>query len=90
MEEFAQGYEMKGEKLVCCSMRSRMSDEFYGQWLFLHIPFRSTQEFENQKVRERVPQAMQNFGLAISCSNAKAQGFWRNEECMTEEMQQEI
>eukprot|EP00959_Pyramimonas_sp_CCMP1952_P115508 2414550-Pyramimonas_sp.AAC.1 len=36
LETFARDYETKGEKAVCCNMRSRVNDLFYGQWLALH------------------------------------------------------
>lgn len=41
LETFARDYKTKGEKAVCCAMRSRLSDEFYGQWMVLHVPFRT-------------------------------------------------
>ena len=75
---------------MCCTMRSRLGDEFYGQWLFLHVPFRSMKELDNPDVRRRVPSAMHNFGLALWCDHPVARGFWRNEEGMIEEMQKDI
>lgn len=90
LEVFAQRYAMRGEKLVCCEMRSRLSDEFYGQWLVLNVPFRSLEEFNDDRIAERVPQQHQNFAMAMCCRSPQASTFWSSEECIREEMRKEI
>eukprot|EP00973_Karenia_brevis_P056241 7821311-Karenia_brevis.AAC.1 len=40
LETYAREYEMQGEKAIACVMLSRFSDEYYGQWLVLNVPWR--------------------------------------------------
>ena len=38
------------EKAIGCQTRSRLSDEYYGQWMVLHIPFRSLDDFRTPEL----------------------------------------
>ena len=41
LEDFAASYRMQGEKVVAAETVSKFNDRFFGQWLMLHVPFRS-------------------------------------------------
>ena len=45
LENFANSYACDGEKIVACSLGSHFRDKFYSQWLVLHVPFRSVEDF---------------------------------------------
>ena len=36
---------MEGQKLVAAECLSRLNDNFYGQWLMLHVPFKRPEDF---------------------------------------------
>jgi len=89
LHKFVQDYKVHGEKLVCCEMRSRASDEFYGQWLVLHVPFQSMADFLQQEIDERVPSEHRCFAMAMRCQHPIALTHWAGEVEMQQEMRME-
>ena len=75
IEAFAREYQCKGEKAVCCAMRSRLSDEFYGQWMVLHVPFRDIRELVPAGI-DAVPKAYRNMAIAMCSKHPIAQEMW--------------
>lgn len=61
----------KRRVLVAALTRSRMTDEFYGQWLVLNIPFRQVDELWDERV-ERVPEGYRMLALCL----LKKPGLW--------------
>ena len=91
LEHFAANYRMAGEKLVAADMLSRLNDRFYGQWLMLHVPFRSPMEFV-QPVEEQlalVPAEHRNFAMAILCNHRVARAMWQDPAAVQEELRME-
>ncbi|CAE8671044.1 unnamed protein product, partial [Polarella glacialis] len=89
---FANTYKMQGEKIVACDMVSRMNDKYYGQWLVLHVPFRSVIDFVQPNVRLLVPAADKYLGMCLACEHAVARSLWhtpRLELLMDEDMKLE-
>ena len=87
LEDFANTCGMRGEKLICCDMRSRFNDVFYGQWLILHVPFRKMTDFIQQDILDKVPEAHINFAFAYLCTDVIAKNFWCDDEAIRSEMQ---
>ena len=54
LEDFANNYVCRGEKLAAVSMHSMLNDRYYGQWLGLNRPFRRLEEF-----MESAPEVME-------------------------------
>ena len=76
LETFARKYETQGEKAVCCNMRSRLNDLFYGQWLVLNVPFRSRAELIPTTQLENVPREHRNLAMAVMSNNIIAKRMW--------------
>ena len=53
LEAFARRCTPRGEKMISADMVSRKNDKFYGQWLALHVPFRSFAEFHVDDIAAR-------------------------------------
>ena len=54
LDTFANEYNMRGEKIVAVDTVYRLNDKYFGQWLALHIPFRSCAELEDAEVEPAV------------------------------------
>ncbi|CAK0789070.1 unnamed protein product, partial [Prorocentrum cordatum] len=76
LETFARDYETKGEKAVCCNMRSRLNDLFYGQWLVLHVPFRKRADLIPALQLGNVPKEHRNLAMAVMSSSPIARTMW--------------
>ena len=66
LDKFAANYKMNGEKVVAAEMLSRRNDRFYGQWLMLHKPFHSPEDFIQKDVLEKVPDELRYMTMALS------------------------
>ena len=86
-EEFANTYECRGEKLVAATTYSMLNDNYYGQWLALHKPFRALEDFVQQapEVVEQVPAKYLHFALCLHC----APEFWLNDMAIKSSMELE-
>lgn len=80
VEEFANNYERRGEKLVAATTYSMLNDKYYGQWLVLHKPFRALEDFVQQapEVVERVPAKYLNFCV---CTTPPSSGRMTWQSC---------
>ena len=87
VEEFANNYECRGEKLVAATTYSMLNDKYYGQWLALHKPFRALEDFKQQapELVERVPAKYLNFALCLH----HAPEFWLNDMAIKSSMELE-
>ena len=54
-----------GEKLMAISFVSRMRDEFYGQWMAMHVPFKKLDELLEPDIVEKVPPHLKYFACAM-------------------------
>ncbi|CAE7468115.1 unnamed protein product [Symbiodinium sp. KB8] len=77
LEDFANNYVCRGEKLAAVSTHSMLNDRYYGQWLALNRPFRRLEEFIESapEVVERVPEKYRHFALCVH----HAADFWESE-----------
>ncbi|OLP77525.1 ATP-dependent DNA helicase PIF1 [Symbiodinium microadriaticum] len=77
LEDFANNYVCRGEKLAAVSTHSMLNDRYYGQWLALNRPFRRLEEFMESapEVVERVPEKYRHFALSVY----HAADFWDSE-----------
>jgi hypothetical protein len=82
----AQGQPRKNIKrvLVAAIVYSRLSDEFYGQWLILNVPFRSIDELWDPIV-EMVPRGFRMLALCL----LKRPGPWRRLNSVQKDMELE-
>ena len=69
IQDFANQYSTRGQKLIAASTYSMLNDKYYGQWLVLHKPFRRLEAFEAAapEIREKVNQKYFNFALPPCC-----------------------
>ncbi len=69
IQDFANQYSTRGQKLIAASTYSMLNDKYYGQWLGLHKPFRRLEAFEAAapEIREKVNQKYFNFALPPCC-----------------------
>ena len=65
LEDFARTCACEGEKAVAAGCVSRLRDRFYGQWLALHCPFESLDEFLTEEIKGAVPDRYQLFAAAL-------------------------
>ena len=95
MEAFSNDYKMKGEQLVAVDMVLRNKDKFYGQWVLLHVPYRSLEDLVVPGVAEKVPKKDRQFATALKLCDDLAKvpqellRFWRQPSKVRAEMRQE-
>ena len=87
VQDFANAYTTRGQKLIAASTYSMLNDKYYGQWLVLHKSFRRLEAFEAAapEIKEKVNQKYFNFALCIH----HAADFWENEAAVQEAMELE-
>ena len=91
LHQFARNYTMQGEKVVAADCLSRLNDVFYGQWLMLHVPFKSPEDFV-RPIQEKlgcVPDEHRNFAMAWLCEHPVAKKMWHAEAAVEAELRQE-
>ncbi|CAK0883129.1 unnamed protein product, partial [Prorocentrum cordatum] len=64
LEEFARQVQPKGDTLIAASYLSRYGDRYYGQWVLLHVPFRSVDDLWRTEL-DRVPEHLRYQALAF-------------------------
>ncbi|CAK0818116.1 unnamed protein product, partial [Prorocentrum cordatum] len=84
LETWAARVPMRGEVLVAARSNSRFSDEYYGQWMLLHVPFRSVDELW-QDAAELVPTGYRLFAHCL----LHRPDLWRSEAWLRADMQLE-
>ena len=83
LENFANDYMPRGEKLIAAGMYSMLSDKYYGQWLVLHRPFRQVEELdEHPQMPSNLPDNYRHFALAL----LHAPAFWRDHGAIQAQM----
>ena len=82
LEEFANMYKTRGEKLMAISFVSRMRDEFYGQWMAMHVPFKNLDKLLDPSIVEKVPPHLKYFACAMQC----AEEHWSDETGLRQEL----
>ena len=87
--EFAAAYKVLGEKIIAVDMLSRLNDRFYGQWLLLHVPFKSRYDFADEGVLGKVPPEYRYLAMALSCPHPIARSHWYDDACIGGEMRLE-
>ena len=87
VQDFANAYTPRGQKLIAASTYSMLNDKYYGQWLVLRKSFRRLEAFEAAapEIKEKVNQKYFNFALCIH----HAADFWENEAAVQEAMELE-
>ena len=83
VEDFANNYQSRGEKVIAVSYVSRLRDEFYGQWMATHIAFDAIEELLSENVVARVPDRMKFF----SCAMALGGDYWDDEAQVRQDLE---
>ena len=79
LQSYANSFVMNGEQVVACHMNSTQNDRYYGQWLVLHVPFCSMDEFAlARNVADLVPEQFQYLARALQCSHPTARRMWHD------------
>ena len=86
LEDVAQAYTVKVEKILAASTHSRMSGTFYGQWLVLHVPFHSPLDLIGEELLRKVPVAHHCFTAAMYCEHRVAVAMWTNDDTIEHEL----
>ena len=68
LEEYALRYETFGEKVIAAEMVSMMNDNFFGQWLALHVPFRRLDDLLVPEIVACVPDSVKYLACALHWS----------------------
>lgn len=89
LEVFANRCPMEGEKIVACTMASRLRDRFYGQWLTLNVPFRDPRVFQVPDLEQRVPATDHYLAMCLACAHPVAVAMWSNLQAVEEDMMYE-
>ena len=77
LEEFVQQYRCKGEKVVSLMMQSRKRDQFCGQWLIAHVPFKDVRDFLlSDELDAKIPREHKYFAMLMKCQNPVARKTW--------------
>ena len=87
LDDFANAYTTRGQKLIAAGTHSMLNDKYYGQWLVMHKPFRRLEDFEEAApdIKAKVNQKYINFALCLH----HAADFWGNEAAIQEAMELE-
>ena len=85
LEEFARKCECRGEKVIATSCVSRLRDRYYGQWLALHVPFETLEDFLTEEIVARVPERYRLFACALH----RAPDYWNDEDRIRKDMRLE-
>ena len=83
--EFATAYPTFGEKVIAAEMVSVFNDKYFGQWLMLHVPFRTVSDFLDPEVMAKVPPRYQLFACALRA----APFHWNSPAKIRDEMELE-
>ncbi|CAE7357076.1 pif1, partial [Symbiodinium sp. CCMP2592] len=81
--EFASVQTTFGEKVVAAETVSVFSDKYFGQWLMLHVPFRSAADFLYPDIVAKIPTRYQLF----ACAWRAAGDYWTDRARVREDMQ---
>ena len=87
LNDFANKYPVRGEKMIAAAVYSMLNDKYFGQWLVLRKPFRKMEEFQEKHpdVIEKIPLRYRNFALAVKC----APEYWNDDEEIISDMELE-
>jgi len=89
LQDFANAYEMHGEKVVACDMLSRKNDRFFGQWLLLHVPFRRVETLVPPGIGDLVPATDRYMSMCLASDDPYARRFWASDYLIDEDMKAE-
>ncbi|CAE7689606.1 unnamed protein product [Symbiodinium sp. CCMP2592] len=81
--EFASVQTTFGEKVVAAETVSIFSDKYFGQWLMLHVPFRSAAAFLFPDIVAKIPTRYQLFACALRAAG----DYWTDKARVREDMQ---
>jgi hypothetical protein len=72
-------------KIIAMDTYSRQNDDFFGQWLSMHVPFRHLTELIVPSVIERVPKHLMYF----ACCLHHKPDYWNDDAKIDQDMQME-
>ena len=75
---FAQEYRTFGEKIFAAETVSIFNDKYFGQWMMLHLPFRSVADLVPADIADKVPVRYSLFACAVRL----APTFWEDDSRM--------
>ena len=84
LEEWINSYSADGQTLVACVMYSHINDRYFGQWLLLHVPFRSVDNLWDERAAQ-VPEGLRFLTLCL----LRRPDFWRNPDRIRQELERE-
>lgn len=85
--QFANEYVPRGEKIIADMMAPMLNDEYYGQWVVLHVPFTKIEELQQRCADEilAVPCRYKYFTMAMTLRP----DFWLSASKIIEQMMNE-
>ena len=84
LSEWVNACPADGSILVATVMYSRSSDRHFGQWLLLHVPFRSLENLWRPET-ELLPESLRLLGMCL----LHRPDFWRSPNRIAHELEQE-
>ena len=78
LESFATHFMVHGQQIVAADTLSKFNDNFFGQWLLLHVPFRRVEDFY-EPIADKlalIPREHHNFAMAVLCEHPVAREMW--------------
>ena len=77
LEDFANQYATRGQKLIAATTHSMLNDKYFAEWLALNVPFRKLEDFERNapEIVVKVNQKYRNMALCLHY----APDFWTND-----------
>ncbi|CAK9052062.1 unnamed protein product [Durusdinium trenchii] len=91
LESFATHFMVHGQQIVAADTLSKFNDNFFGQWLLLHVPFRRVEDFY-EPIADKlalIPREHHNFAMAVLCEHPVAREMWSDPERFEAELRLE-
>ena len=91
LESFAADFVVQGQQIVAAGTLSKFNDNFFGQWLLLHVPFRRLEDFY-EPIEDKlalIPKEHRNFAMAVLCEHPVAREMWRDPDRFEAELRLE-
>ena len=88
--KFARNYTCKEEKVVALMFQSRKRDQFCGQWLVAHVPFKDIRDFLlSDELDAKIPCGHKYFAKLIKFQHPVARRTWCQPYAIKDEMKME-
>jgi len=85
-------WNKNGLKIIAADTVYHFNDEFFGQWMGLHVPFRVWSDLEDEQVKALVPPRLRHFAHALKVCETPGKvpehlrNFWRRPDKVEAEL----